>query len=152
MKSIYFQVLIGVFVIMLCGCKAKQSAYQEAYEFAQARSITPISPTDKKTPTVLNDADFQVERVTAVDGREIKQYSVVVGSFINKTNAESLKNRMQATGYSPILAQNGKGMYRVIAATFDNKSDAYAERDSIKKRYPELNSILLLENAITPSA
>jgi len=134
---------------MFSGCKAKQSAYQEVYESAQERSAvnteTSISPTDRKTLTVLKETDFQAEKITATDGREIKQYSVVVGSFINKTNAESLKKRMQADGYSPVLAQNATGMYRVIAATFDDKSDAYAGRDAVRERYPELNNILLLE-------
>lgn len=137
--------------LVFSGCKAKQSAYQQVYEAAQSRSTVyqaPTAPPPATTTISVSSAEettFQAEKVTAVDGLSIKQYSVVIGSFLSKTNAESLKSRMQKYGYTPVLAQNEKGMYRVLVATFDDKSDAYTQRDAIKERYPELNDAWLLE-------
>jgi cell division protein FtsN len=132
-------------MIALSGCKAKQSAYQKVYEAAQSRSTVYQAPPAQAPTTAPTNSTFQTEKVTAVDGLGIKQYSVVIGSFLSKTNAESLKSRMQNNGYIPVLAQNEKGMYRVLIATFDNKSDAYAQRDAIKELYPEFSDAWLLE-------
>jgi cell division protein FtsN len=131
--------------ITFSACKPKQSAYQKVYEAAQSRPTVYQAPPAPATQTAPAVATFQTEKVTAVDGRGIKRYSVVIGSFLSKTNAESLKNRMQNQGYIPVLAQNEKGMYRVLVATFDDKSEAYTLRDDIKERYPEFNDAWLLE-------
>jgi cell division protein FtsN len=147
----YLAGLMCALVITLSGCKAKQSAYQKVYEAAQARPTVyqaPTVPAYTPAPVTLavpDNATFQMEKITAVDGRGIKQYSVVIGSFLSKTNAESLKNRMQEYGYTPVLAQNEKGMYRVLVATFDDKADAYVQRDAVKERYPEFSDSWLLE-------
>ncbi|MDR0540726.1 MAG: SPOR domain-containing protein [Dysgonamonadaceae bacterium] len=163
MKSTgYLAGLMCVLAIAFSGCKPKQSAYQKVYEAAQSRPTVyqsqaapapaytpaPAAPVYAPAPVpqaAPANATFQTERVTAVDGRGIRKYSVVIGSFLNKTNAESLKNRMQNYGYTPVLAQNEKGMYRVIVATFDDKSDAYIQRDAVKERYPEFYDAWLLE-------
>ncbi|GHT87953.1 cell division protein [Bacteroidia bacterium] len=156
MKSkIYLFGLVLTLVFSLSACKSKQSAYKQVYEAAQARSTVEAepapAPTYNTTPVERTKpkatGTFQSEKLTAVDGSGIKQFSVVIGSFINKTNAESLKSRMQAKGFSPVLALNDKNMYRVIVATFDNKPDAYDKRDEIRDNYPEFSDAWLLERA-----
>ena len=154
MKSrVYVWVLMCTLVIAFGGCKSRQSAYKQVFETAQARptvSQTPPASTVNSNRVIEQPQNttaydyFQEERVTAIDGRNLKQYSVVIGSFINKTNAESLKSRMQARGYSPVVAQNEKGMYRVIVATFDTRAEATAQRNSIKKQYTEFYDAWLL--------
>ncbi len=53
---------------------------------------------------------------------------------------------MKAQGYNVVLAQNEKNMYRVIIATFDDKSDAINERDEIKSKYaPDFQDAWLLQ-------
>jgi cell division septation protein DedD len=136
MKTTVYLVVFSC-AMMFGGCKAKQSAYQKVYEAAQSRSTVYQAPaTAPAVSTTPAEAPVQTERVKAVDGYAIKRYSVVIGSFLNKTNAESLKERMRKQGYTPVLAQNENGMYRVLLATFDNKSDAYAQRDAIREKDP----------------
>lgn len=150
-KIIYWG-LVVVVGFSLSACKSKQSQYQKVYEQAQQRAIAEqeekkieeIVPVDKPQPVV--EHTFQVEKVTAVDGNGIKEFSVVIGSFMNKTNAESLKERMQAQGYNVVLAQNERNMYRVIIATYDNKNDAVYEREKVKAKYaPEFSDAWLLQ-------
>ncbi|MCC8147230.1 MAG: SPOR domain-containing protein [Bacteroidales bacterium] len=153
MKSKFFLFgLIATFALTMGACKSKQSQYQNVYEQArqkaieeqQEENIEEMVPVEKPKP-VLNDK-FQVEKVTSVDGNGIKEFSVVIGSFINKTNAESLKERMTAQGYNVVLAQNERDMYRVIIATYDNKADAIYERDRVKTKFaPEFNDAWLLQ-------
>jgi cell division protein FtsN len=161
MKSkIYLFGLAFCLLFSLNACKSKQSAYKAAYEAAQERELEEAAKQDqtaktKKTSTTSSTttskvssststnsstytppaATFQKEKVTVVDGNTLRPYSVVIGSFINKTNATSLKERMAARGYSPVLVQNEKGMYRVIVATFNDRARAVAEKESIKELY-----------------
>jgi len=133
-------------IFSLNACKSKQSNYKAAYEAAKARESTTDNVVDETTPvtkqqpavTTTNVA-VQREKVTTVDGAGIQQFSVVIGSFINKTNAVSLKERMSKQGYQAFLAQNESGMYRVIVATFSDKASAVAERTRIKNKYYSTN-------------
>jgi len=143
----------------LDSCKPKESAYKTAYEAAKAREIqenqnqvdelTPVSKpaTPKPTTTTSTNDNVQREKVTVVAGVGIKQFSVVIGSFLTKTNAESLKERMARQGFNSFLAQNERGMYRVIVATYSDRGSAVSERDRIKnKYYPDFQDVWILDN------
>lgn len=140
----------AAFCMMLAfgSCKSKQSVYKAAYEKARDREMpdAPVVEDELVEEEVIapvskprtSGAAVRQERVTPVAGENadgLKQYSVVIGSFKNKTNATSLKERMQNDGYTPILAQNEQGMYRVIITSFDYKADAADSRDAIKAKY-----------------
>jgi cell division protein FtsN len=150
--------LWGVALCLVCSfsaCKSKQSAYKAAYERAkekepvavtqapaEERPIVMPAPVSRPTPA----AEVKKEKVTAVAGTGLKHFSVVIGSFQNKTNALSLKERMEADGFNVILAQNESLMYRVIVASYDLKADAAAKRDEIKAGYaPDYADAWLLE-------
>ncbi|MDR2087225.1 MAG: SPOR domain-containing protein [Dysgonamonadaceae bacterium] len=150
MKSkVYLFGLAVTFLFSLNACKPKQSAYKAAYEAAKARELqeTTARPIEEVIPVAKpTEEDFQKEKVTLIEGNSIHRFNVVIGSFINPTNAKSLKERMEHQGYSPVLAQNEKGMYRVILASFNNRSQAVDERDAIKERFsPEFADAWLLE-------
>jgi len=139
----------------LGACKAKESAYKAAYEKAKEKEmdedkniseITPVSKPATTTSDSYTSATVQKEKVTTIDGAGLKQFSVVIGSFMNKTNATSLRERMQGQGYNVSIAQNERQMYRVIVATFDNKDAAARERDAVKAKYnPDFQDAWLLE-------
>jgi len=149
-----FLVLCTLFT--LGSCKSKESAYKAAYEAAKQREVQDddtqnVSTVEKPKisySTPSSTATVQKEKITVVDNSNfaIQQFNVVIGSFINKTNATSLKERMQSQGYSAFLAQNERGMYRVIVATFSNRASAAAERDNIRSKfYPDFQDAWILD-------
>jgi len=152
MKSRVYLLLSLAFVVLLSlnGCKSKESAYKAAYESAKAKESTD-SAVEETTPVTkpaatASSATVQKEKVTAVDGAGIQQFSVVIGSFLNKTNAVSLKERMTNQGFQAFLAQNERGMYRVIVATFGDKSSAVSERERVKEKYyPDFQDAWILD-------
>jgi len=152
MKSRNYLLLSLAFALLfsLNACKSKQSNYKAAYEAAKARETTDnaveeTTPVTKQVSTLTN-ATVQKEKVTTVDGAGIQQFSVVIGSFLNKTNAVSLKERMANQGFQSFLAQNERGMYRVIVATFGDKASAVSERDRVKdKYYPDFQDAWILD-------
>ncbi len=155
MKSkIWVLGIVCCLTVSFVGCKSKQSAYKAAYEKAQEKETTtpsrPVTveettPISKPKSTTTN-VDVQQEKLTTVSGTGLRRYNVVIGSFMNKTNALSLKERMEARGYNVILAQNPKQMYRVIVASYDDKYSAVLKRDDVKRNYaPDFQDSWILE-------
>jgi cell division protein FtsN len=154
MKKIGFFVVALIMTLTLgTSCKSKQSAYRTAYEQAKEREMTAQEYNDAITPVnkPIASSDTRQERITPVqgeDGSRIRLYSVVIGSFRNRTNAFSLKERMQNEGYMPILAENDQGMLRVILTSHDNRADAERSRDAIRsKYYPNYQDAWLLQRS-----
>ena len=136
-------------LICITSCKSKQSAYQAAYEQAKAREMAEPANNDEFIPvTKPVTIESQQERITPIAGENaagLRLYSVVIGSFQNRTNAYSLKERMENEGYRPILAENERGMLRVILTSHDNRADAERSRDAVRSRYPNFYDAWLLE-------
>ena len=141
------------------GCKSSESAYKKAYEKAKAQEQTSTDNDDSnkqeapvvapvetvqqpvtQAPVVDNYDNDPVRRenVSVVNGAGLKAYSVVVGSFGVKANAEGLQQRLQNAGYSAQVAFNsGNNMYRVVAATFDSKASAVQSRNQLRATYAD---------------
>ena len=151
---------IAICAVMMCcvSCKSKQSAYKAAYEQAKEREVTTTTEAEAADPVEEQIAPVtkaktstatRQEKITPVSGENpegIKLYSVVIGSFKNKTNAYSLKERMQNEGYMPVLGENEQGMLRVILTSHETRKEAEKSRDAIRaKFFPNFQDAWLLE-------
>ena len=138
-------------VLTSCGTN-KESAYKKAYEKAKAQeqTQTPVQteapvvaplvekPATQQTVDNYDNVVARTENVTVVSGNGLKSYSVVVGSFSLKANAEGLQSTLKTAGYDAQIAFNSeRNMYRVIASTFDQKGDAARSRDAFRANYPD---------------
>lgn len=150
-------------VLLSSSCKSKESAYRKAYEQAKQREIAAQSNTnynttideeqakkdEKELAKKASNVSVRKEKLTTLPEENkdhLKQYSVVIGSFQNPTNAKDLKNRMIAKGYNAVLAKNEMGMLRVIVSSFDTKEAAVASREAIKAAFaPQFSDAWLLE-------
>lgn len=136
------------------GCKSSESAYKKAYmkakdqEAAQQQQAQQ-APTVTETPVVApvqtrpstqtqvtdnyDNVQVRQESVRVVSGNGLRSYSVVVGSFSVQANAEGLQQRLKNAGYDAQIVKNEeRNMYRVVAATSDNKGDAVRSRDALR--------------------
>ncbi|AEA22023.1 SPOR domain-containing protein [Prevotella denticola] len=144
------------------GCKSSESAYKKAYEKAKAQEQTSadnddstsqqeapvVAPVETQTQTqpvtqtpVVDNYDNEPvrrENVSVVNGVGLKSYSVVVGSFSIKANAEGLQQRLRNAGYEAQVAYNaGNNMYRVVASTYDSKASAVQSRNQLRATYAD---------------
>lgn len=140
------------------GCKPKESLYKKAYEKAKAQDqqeqvaettpqtdapvVTPLveKPVTQTTTTDNYDnVSVRNENVTVISGAGLQAYSVVVGSFSLKANAEGLQNTLKSAGYSAQIAYNSeRNMYRVVATTFADKGSAVQSRNQFRAgNYPD---------------
>lgn len=158
LNSVYIMkklVVLGMgacMILAFASCKSSESAYKKAYEKAKQQELaqpqveTPVEVAPVATAPVQvrktdNTSGVRQEKVTVVSGVDgLKDYSVVVGSFGVKANAEGLKEWLDGQGYNSTIAFNAeKAMYRVIVNSFADRSEAVRARDSFKAKYPNRN-------------
>jgi len=146
-------------VLFLSGCKSKESAYKQAYlkakqqdEMAQQQNqqasqveenvVVPMQQKTANQTQVVDNADnvaVRQETVSVVSGNGLKNFSVVVGSFGLRENAEGLQRNLKSQGYDAQVVVNNTVspvMYRVVATTFDTKGEAAASRNSLIENFP----------------
>ena len=133
-------------------CKSSESAYKKAYEKAkqqelaesavaeEAPAATPVVAAPVTTAPVAAPVavgTVREEKVQLVSGDGLKAYSVVCGSFGVKANADGLKSKLDAEGYSAKVVFNAeRNMYRVVAASYDDRMQAAQARDDFKAKHP----------------
>ena len=151
MRKSIFMGLALIAALALVSCKSSESSYKKAYEKAKAQEMAQTNTTDQvetapvsvtpvvTTPvTAANTENDRQERLTVMNGGTLKAFNVVCGSFSNVDNANNLRNTLVGKGYSAQVAQNPEtGMYRVIAASFDDRASAIASRDQLRGTYPD---------------
>ena len=132
-------------------CKSSESAYKKAYEKAkqqelaeapvaqEAPAAAPVvaAPIAAAPTTPVAVGTVREEKVQLVSGEGLKAYSVVCGSFGVKANADGLKSKLDAEGYSAKVVFNAeRNMYRVVAASYDDRMQAAQARDDFKAKHP----------------
>lgn len=148
----YFVLGAAVCVAMsMVSCKSSESAYKKAYEKAKQQQTTTeapvqtavvaptttVAPVQTVTTTPVTNESTRTENLTLVSGTGLKAFSVVVGSFSIKANAEALQKKLNGEGYAAQLAMNPQGMYRVIASTFDDLNSAVQSRNTLRAQYTD---------------
>ena len=159
----YMVLCAGICVAMaFTSCKSSESAYKQAYLKAKAQDeaqaqqrqqepqtqqveqtvVTPLQERPVTQTQVVDNADnirVRQESVSVISGSGLKNFSVVVGSFSLKANAEGLQQTLRNAGYDAQIVLNSAvspAMYRVVATTFDSKLDAASSRDALQDKYP----------------
>ena len=133
-------------------CKSSESAYKKAYEKAKQQELasapaeetvaTPVTASPAvsapaQSSPAVNVGTVREEKVQLVSGDGLKAYSVVCGSFGVKANAEGLKQKLDGEGYSAKVVYNAeRNMYRVVAASYDDRMQAAQGRDDFKAKHP----------------
>ena len=134
-------------------CKSSESAYKKAYEKAKQQELAESAVAEEvpaATPVVAAPVTtapaaaapvavgtVREEKVQLVSGDGLKAYSVVCGSFGVKANADGLKSKLDAEGYSAKVVFNAeRNMYRVVAASYDDRMQAAQARDDFKAKHP----------------
>ena len=144
---------------LFTACKLQESAYRAAYEAAKANessetvtvvpqqqetTVTPVVTTPVQEPVVDNTPVRTIAGgLTVLKGEPLNQYSVIVDSFMNQTNAEGLYTTLVNRGYSARLVRTNEtinghtGWYRVAASSYDNKAYAVDSKNQLKGTYPD---------------
>ena len=134
-------------------CKSSESAYKKAYEKAKAQEAAAVetnteanvvAPVEEKPIDEVGGVDnadnvqVRQEQVSLIDGSGLKNFSVVVGSFSLRANADGLQQRLKEAGYDAQVVKNtDRNMFRVVATTFEDKASAAQSRNELRAKYPD---------------
>ncbi len=151
----YTLLCVGLCAAMaFTSCKSSESAYKKAYEKAkqaepvvqtqqteEAPVVAPVEARPANEGRVYDNFDnvsVRQENVSLISGTGLKAYSVVVGSFGVRANADGLQQRLRDAGYNAQIVKNEeKNMFRVVASTYNDKGSAVASRDQLRLTYPD---------------
>ncbi|GHT23187.1 hypothetical protein AGMMS4957_14410 [Bacteroidia bacterium] len=153
--------LLGAMSVALLAFTACESSKPSAYQavFAAFKAGVPYDPASPIAggakpgaakggggdDAAAAAAGFVKDKLTAMDGGTIKKFNVVQGKFVMKGNTTSLKSRLATDGFSPIVAQDVQGMWRVVVGTFDDIESAVAEKKRFSEKYaPNWQDALLV--------
>lgn len=127
----------------------QQAQQEQQYEVApvvetpQANVVVPMDEKPANQTQVVDNGDnikVRPEAVTVVNGNGLKNFSVIVGSFSLMANAEGLQKTLLGQGYADAqVVQNSNVspvMYRVVATTFDSKTEAESSRLALTEKFP----------------
>jgi tetratricopeptide (TPR) repeat protein len=122
--------------------------YNKAEKYlTQLKETYPNSPYIKAADRTLPSEDFFIQSVTEVKKETIPvvrksidnyKYTIQAGAFLNKTNANNLKNKFIAKGiYSDTYTKEvgGSLLNIVVIGKFKNKNSAKPILDELKKDY-----------------
>ncbi len=155
-------------VALLTSCKSRESAYRQAWEQAMNQDktqtseqqvttdntqtpvtvVTPVTPVQSATTTTTtittdhSDVREINGNMEVTDGNALQAYSVVVGSFVTKANADTQMARLKNEGYDARIIKTNEtinghtGWYRVIASSFNDKASAAQSKSSLASKYP----------------
>lgn len=164
MKKILFMGVALSMALSFTSCKSSESAYKKAYEKAQQAqqtqqtpaqtgyttptqttnvTVTPVTTTPQtntQPTTDYSNVPVRTEVFEVVSGSALKAYSIVVGSFSVKANAEGLRTKLANAGLAARVIKakvNGADWYRVVAGSFDSKNEAAAFRAAQQASYPD---------------
>ncbi len=79
--------------------------------------------------TILNPSEIGGLFTTRLDSR----YYIVVGSFRNRHNAETLLSEVKDRGYSPILISFRNGFNAIAISPSNNLQDAFASLKAVRQ-------------------
>ncbi len=87
-----------------------------------------LEPIPAPAPEPVQEVTRKEKFVVVVPQQHklIKKYSVVIGSFGIRDNAERLCTMVEGK-YTPVIVKNDKGMFRVIAISYDDYASARRE-------------------------
>jgi cell division protein FtsN len=155
MKKIMFVCAAMCVALAFTRCKSNESAYRKAYEKAKAQEqsaqaveapveetvvahVETRAATETRVVDNVDNVSVRQESVSLVNGTGLKNFSVVVGSFSVKANAEGLQQTLKNAGYDAQIAfSSARSMYRVIASTYNDKESAVRSRNDLRSKYAD---------------
>jgi len=143
-----FVLLLPVSLLLFSCCKSNEKAYNAAYQKLKEKNEEIALTERAKTAETISDEVINrqtsgsikaTEVVTLILGEEthLSKYSIVIKSFINKTNARSLYSRMIEEGHPAVLVQNKELMYRIIIESCRYEQDADRILSKVKQSWPD---------------
>ena len=114
-------------------CKSSESAYKKAYEKAKQQELAESAVAEEvpaATPVVAAP-------VTTAPAAAPVSVGTVREEKVQLVSGDGLKAKLDGEGYNAKVVFNAeRNMYRVVAASYDDRMQAAQARDDFKAKHP----------------
>ena len=80
-----------------------------------------------------NKIEKEIEKIETVTTPKTKNYHVIAGAFIEKSNAEKLNNSLIESNFNSEILLSENGYHRVSYNSFESKENAITELEKLKR-------------------
>ncbi len=80
-----------------------------------------------------NKIEKEIEKIETITTPEMKNFHVIAGAFIEKSNAEKLNNSLIESNFDSEILLSENGYHRVSYNSFESKENAIIELEKIKR-------------------
>ncbi len=141
MKYVFF--LILALAVLMAGCKSQEMAPVD--EVAVVPDPEPVpEPEPEPEPIRVEQERFDFDTTEDQVTHDENTYFVIVGSFIQRDNADRFVGTLRNQGFSPVILLSETGFNRVSVDSFDEEAPARARIMQIRRTYPDYHDTWLL--------
>ena len=94
--------------------------------FFKKSKVPKLNVTEKKT-------EKEIEKIETITTLKMKNYHVIAGAFIEKSNAEKLNNTLIESNFKSEILLSENGYHRVSYNSFESKENAIIELEKLKR-------------------
>ena len=80
-----------------------------------------------------NKIEKEIEKIETITTPKMKNYHVIAGAFIEKSNAEKLNNSLLESNFNSEILLSENGYHRVSYNSFESKENAIIELEKLKR-------------------
>ncbi len=107
----------------------------------QPSTGTNVQPSTAVIPVLAADTALQIktEALSLITGKptDLKTYNVVAATFLNRTNSNSMYERLLTENFPALLLQNADKLYRIVAYSTDDVQFAEQKLKELLSVYPK---------------
>ncbi len=142
-----FILLLAVSMLMVA-CKSQKMVAVEEPEVIEAEPVAepepePVRQAEPAQIRVVEER-FTFDRTEDRTTHDANRYFIIVGSFINKDNAERFMTTLRGQGFTPVILLSETGFHRVSVNSYEQETPARTRIQQIRTSFPDYHDTWLL--------
>ncbi len=139
--------LLSVSMLMVA-CRSQDMVPAEPPPVPEEETLPDPDPEPQPDPDPeeirVVEERFTFDREEDEVTQDENTYFVIVGSFMERTNAENFMVTLRGQGFSPTILLSEAGFHRVSVDSFEEEAPARARIQHIRTNYPSYHDTWLL--------
>ena len=141
----YTLIILLAFGILMTACRSQEMVPAEQPPVEEEPVVEPEpepEPPGEEIRVVEERFTFETEEEEIT--HEEHMYFVIVGSFIQKENAERFMDTLRDQGFDPVILMSETGFHRVSVNSYEREVPARTRIQEIRNNYPDYHDTWLL--------
>ena len=141
----YTLILLLAVAMLVTACKSQEMVPAEQPPVEEEPIVEPEpepEPPGEEIRVVEERFTFEKEEDEVT--HEENMFFVIVGSFIQKDNAERFMETLRGQGFDPVILMSETGFHRVSVGSYEKEIPARTRIQQVRNNYPDYHDTWLL--------